>query len=99
MAACYLLHFSVAYPNGNRPQHYLGYAKNLPKRLAQHRLGKGARLTEVITQAGIRFEVARVWPNGSPQLERELKRRHRHRDYCPLCQQATTANTNRKQHR
>ncbi len=46
----YLLHFSEAYKHA---KHYLGSADDLEARLERHRRGNGARLIQVIAQAGI----------------------------------------------
>lgn len=78
---CYLLHFSEPYKHA---QHYLGYARDLDRRLAAHRAGHGARLLEVIDQAGITWELARTW-DGDRRLERRLKNRHDARQLCPIC--------------
>jgi predicted GIY-YIG superfamily endonuclease len=77
----YLLHFSAPYRHA---AHYTGFATDLEARLAAHRAGRGARLVEVITDAGLSFTVARTWP-GTRALERQLKRRGGARRWCPVC--------------
>ncbi|MFI6814737.1 hypothetical protein ACIBG7_20155 [Nonomuraea sp. NPDC050328] len=78
----YLLHFDRPYRHA---RHYIGWtAGDLERRLQQHRSGKGARLLEVITAAGISFAVARIW-DGGRNLERSLKRRGGASRCCPLC--------------
>jgi hypothetical protein len=77
----YLLHFTEPYKHA---RHYLGTARDLPARLIEHRNGTGARLTQVIREAGIGFIVSRTWP-GSYDLERLLKGRHSGVRLCPLC--------------
>ena len=77
----YLLHFEKPYRHA---RHYLGYAADLEVRLAQHRAGRGARLLEVITEAGISFTLARTW-EGDRTMERRLKNRHASPRLCPLC--------------
>ena len=53
--------------------------------MAQHRAGNGARLMEVIKDAGIEWKLVRVWP-GDRGLERRLKRRkNTPRRLCPVC--------------
>lgn len=80
----YLLHFNQRI-NPKRPtQHYLGYAKDLDRRIRNHRLGKGARLCEVAKERGITFKVAEVWM-GDRSLERRLKRQKNSRRFCPIC--------------
>jgi predicted GIY-YIG superfamily endonuclease len=76
-----LLHFDTPYRHA---RHYLGYAADLDVRLAQHRAGRGARLVEVITEAGISFTLARTW-EGDRTMERRLKNRHASPRLCPLC--------------
>lgn len=82
MGTVYLLHFARPYRHA---RHYLGYAEDLAQRLARHRSGNGARLLEVIMQAGIAWEVARTW-SGDRALERRLKRWHGSGPLCPICQ-------------
>lgn len=65
--------------------HYVGFTTDLVQRLAQHRAGTGARLMEVIKDAGIEWKLVRVWP-GDRGLERLLKRRkNTPRRLCPVC--------------
>jgi predicted GIY-YIG superfamily endonuclease len=77
----YLLHFSEAYKHA---RHYVGFATDLQSRLEAHANGTGARLLEVITEAGISFELARTW-KGSRKGERSLKNRKETPALCPLC--------------
>ncbi len=70
--------------------HYLGDSATLETlrwRLSNHALGRGARLTQVITDGGMGFRVARLWrPRGSAaDFARRLKRRGGAVDICPLC--------------
>ena len=86
---CYLLHFfdpttgeSARY---GRSGHYLGSSTDIAARLARHRAGNGARLIEVITDAGLSFIVVRTWIGGK-RLERQLKsRKNAPRELCPVC--------------
>lgn len=77
----YMLCFDTAYGHAH---HYVGWTDNLPKRLADHRAGHGARLTAVITAAGIGFTVART-VTGDRTLERAIKRAGGSVRYCPVC--------------
>jgi len=79
----YLLHFDQRYQHAG---HYTGWADDLDHRLAQHQRGAGARLVEVITQAGIGFRLARVWSGASRARERSLKNSGGASRYCPICQ-------------
>jgi predicted GIY-YIG superfamily endonuclease len=77
----YLICFNRAYKHA---RHYLGYSENLDKRITDHLCGMGARLMEVVTQAGIEWKVSRTWP-GDRKLERRLKNRHDAPRLCPIC--------------
>ena len=77
----YLLHFSRPYRHA---RHYLGYTDDLDRRLEDHQAGTGARLMEVIVEAGIEFTVARVW-EGDRSLERRLKNQKNSPRLCPIC--------------
>lgn len=78
----YLIHFQSRYKHAG---HYLGFATDLEQRLDRHRAGQGARLLEVIGEAGIGWKVVRVW-SGDRGLERSLKRRkNAPRRLCPVC--------------
>ena len=88
METVYLLHFAARLGNPANPhamaQHYLGTAKDLSERLAEHRAGLGAKITAAAMQRGIAFDVVRTWPGGR-DLERRLKRRKEGPRLCPLC--------------
>jgi hypothetical protein len=62
------------------------WAVDLDRRLPEHRRGRGARLLEVITQAGIGFRLARTWPGVTRARERQLKNQGGASRYCPICQ-------------
>jgi len=81
MATIYLIHFSEAYKHA---RHYIGLTDDLDARLSAHASGQGARLMEVITNAGISWKVARTW-SGNRKLERQLKRRKEAPALCPVC--------------
>lgn len=82
----YLLHFDRKYKHAG---HYLGSTDQpLEARLKEHRTGRGARLMEVVTEAGIGFELARTW-KGSRKDERRLKNRGGASRLCPLCQSSS----------
>jgi len=91
----YLLHFDRPYGSGRygKASHYLGTCTDLEARLQAHRCGRGARLIEVITAAGIGFVVARTWEGGRG-LERRLKNRKNSPRLCPICRQSRRAEVN-----
>lgn len=78
----YLLHFDSKY---HHAQHYIGWtSQTLNKRLLRHFTGAGARLLQVVTEAGIPIHVARTWA-GNRTLERSLKNQKNARRFCPVC--------------
>lgn len=77
----YLLCFDRPYAHA---RHYLGIAEDLGARLEQHRRGAGARLLQVIAEAGIGWRLARTW-DGDRTLERRLKRQKNSPRLCPTC--------------
>jgi hypothetical protein len=90
----YLLHFDQPYigqrrnpaaRKTQRAQHYIGTARSVEKRLKEHRAGRGARLLQVVTGAGITVQLARTWPGGR-HVERYLKDRKHAARLCPICQ-------------
>ena len=78
----YLLHFDERYQHA---AHYLGWSSNLPVRLAAHESGQGARLTEVVAEAGIRWVLTRTWPGATRDYERTLKNQGGRARLCPAC--------------
>lgn len=54
----YLIHMKQPYFHA---RHYLGSTACLESRLQVHRSGHGARLLQVVNDAGIEWEVARLW--------------------------------------
>jgi predicted GIY-YIG superfamily endonuclease len=78
----YLLHFDEPYKHA---RHYVGSAENLAVRLSEHRKGKGARLIQVIQEAGIGWRLVRVWFKGGRALEKRIKRARNHPRLCPVC--------------
>jgi predicted GIY-YIG superfamily endonuclease len=82
MGTVYLIHFNRPYRHA---QHYIGYTDDLGQRMAAHRAGNGARLLEVISDAGITWRLARTW-EGDKALEKRLKAQHNAPRLCPICQ-------------
>lgn len=78
----YLLHFDTPFGHA---RHYTGWAHDLPRRLAQHAGGRGARLTEVVQAAGIGWTLARTWPDADRGFERRLKNQGGASRRCPAC--------------
>ena len=78
----YLLHFDSRYVHAG---HYIGFTTDLEARLVEHQTGRGARLMEVVVNAGRSFVLARTWPNTDRMFERKLHRRKASPRLCPLC--------------
>lgn len=78
-----MLHFAQPYKHA---RHYVGWADDLARRLEEHASGNGARLTEVIHDAGIPFTLART-THGTRNLERAIKNAGGAVRYCPICTQ------------
>lgn len=83
----YLIHFDTPYKHA---RHYLGFATDLRVRLDSHYLGVGARLMQVVGQAGIKWHVVRTW-KGDRGLERQLKNQKNSPRLCPICNPAVRA--------
>jgi predicted GIY-YIG superfamily endonuclease len=77
----YLLHFDQPYKHA---RHYVGWTRNVRRRLAEHMAGRGVPLTIAARGAGITLVLARMWPGG-PDRERQIKRQGGHARHCPLC--------------
>jgi hypothetical protein len=87
----YLLHFDRPIGDLSNPRgfasHYTGWTLNLPGRLVDHAAGRGARLMEVVADAGIGWQLARVWA-GPRARERSLQRSGGAARRCPVCRLA-----------
>ena len=78
---CYMLCFHRAYRHA---RHYVGWTEDLLDRLDAHAAGRGARLVEVITQAGIGFTLVRIC-EGTRRTERAIKNSGGAVRFCPAC--------------
>jgi predicted GIY-YIG superfamily endonuclease len=83
----YLLHFSKPYKH---VQHYLGATRySMEERMKRHHNRRGAKLLQAVFAAGIEVRIARIWhvdtKDEAFQLEIELKKRKRHKDFCFFC--------------
>lgn len=83
----YLLHFDEPL---HHAQHYLGTTEQLFRRLANHANGNGARLTEVLYEQGLHWQLslaATRLPNteSARTIERLAKDQNGLDKYCPIC--------------
>lgn len=81
MGYIYLIHFEEPYYHA---RHYIGWAKTLKKRIADHRAGRGSRLMQIINEANIDWVVA-MHRKGSRKDERALKNKKHASRFCPKC--------------
>jgi hypothetical protein len=77
----YKLHF---WPPYKHAAHYSGKTDKPPQRLADHALGRGARLTQVQVKAGGSWVIGLLEPGGTDR-ERQIKGHDAGR-YCNVCQ-------------
>jgi len=78
----YLIHFNSKYKHA---LHYIGYTNNLTERIQKHKIGKGARLLQVINDHGITWEVVRIWKDANRKFELNLKKQKNAKRFCPIC--------------
>jgi len=77
----YLIHFAEKFKH---VQHYIGWTTNLDGRFERHTNGRGSRLLQFVSAAGISFEVVRTW-KGDRKFERKLKKQKQGPRLCPVC--------------
>jgi hypothetical protein len=80
----YLYHFDEPYPAGLRPQHYVGFARDVELRELRHLAGRGARLMQVVAEKGIGWSLVKVWI-GDRYFERRIKREGHYHRHCWVC--------------
>ena len=78
----YLIHLDRPYRHAS---HYLGWASDLDRRLAQHGTREGSPLLVAAKAAGITWTLARTWEGATRHRERQLKRQGGKSRMCPLC--------------
>lgn len=84
LGTVYVIHFNKPYRHA---LHYVGWASDgrLFERLREHARGDGARLMQVITEAGIGWSLARIYPGVPRMNERARKVTGAASRFCPLC--------------
>ena len=80
----YLIHFDRPY---GRSSHYVGWAPPLGLRLriTKHRQGAGARTLRRLNEAGIGWNVVRIWTGATLEDEQKVKAWKRSKLLCPTC--------------
>lgn len=78
----YLIHFAKPYKGVS---HYIGWTSNVVDRELRHLAGNGSKLLKAVTDAGIDFNVVRVWENKTRAFERSLKNQKNAYRFCPVC--------------
>jgi predicted GIY-YIG superfamily endonuclease len=89
MGTVYLIHFEKPYKHA---RHYLGFSEDADARLVQHQNGNGARLLQVVKQAGINYNIVRLWENKDRHFERRLKNWKKSKQLCPVCKREKNEN-------
>lgn len=86
MTGLYLLHLEPRYAHAG---HYLGWARNITRRQAEHLAGgqKASPLIRAAVAAGSTVVLARTWAGGDRTLELRLKRQGGLSRHCPICRQ------------
>lgn len=87
----YVLHFADKLSHA---QHYTGSTFNLMRRLTAHANGGGARLTQVIIDKGIEWQVGALGVftgAGLRRIERKTKNQHNAARFCHICNPSTAA--------
>ena len=80
----YLLCFTPRYQHAG---HYLGYAKDIGRRVGEHTacLERSSPLVRTALRAGSTVTLTRIWIGGTRTLERRLKRQGGLSRHCPRC--------------
>lgn len=78
----YLLCFDRPYKHA---KHYIGYSSNIEKRMEKHEAGESTGLMRAVKEAGINFDLVRVWHGKNQFFERKLKNRKGAARFCPKC--------------
>ena len=79
----YLLHLD---PPVSHMGHYLGYSRNLARRLREHQGSNPAQLVKTALRRGSTVSVGKVWIGETQGFEQRLKKQGGFRRYCDLCQ-------------
>lgn len=82
----YLLHFEkrIGGEGYKGAQHYVGWARDLERRIWHHRNGTGASITAHLAKNGIGFDVVKTW-EADRNFERKLKNNGHFSRHCPHC--------------
>lgn len=81
----YVLHFNDPL---HHAAHYVGCTSNLPQRLHAHAMGAGSRLTRVLLERGITWQLGGIFMCNRTQMrriERDTKNQHNAHRFCELC--------------
>lgn len=69
-------------------RHYIGFSEDIDARLEEHRRGNGSAFMAAVSKEGIRWTLARVWPDKGRDWERYLKNQKHAARLCPICNQS-----------
>lgn len=68
-----------------RCQHYVGYTKDLERRISEHRGKNGSPLLNEANRRGFHWDVVVKIPNGDRETEKRLKSYKKASRFCPIC--------------
>lgn len=77
----YLLHFDKKF---SHIQHYIGFTKDLDKRMEYHKNGNGSKLLNALNKNNINYNIVRTWDEDG-NFERRLKHLKNAPKLCPIC--------------
>lgn len=66
-------------------KHYVGFATHLEQRIQHHRNGTGAAILRAANNAGIKWNISRVFKNATREIERKIKNYKKTAAFCPNC--------------
>jgi hypothetical protein len=96
MAYVILLHFDQPVNPDYPARHYLEYAVNIRKRLADHTSGDRTRTSGIMFacyERSIGFTVARIWQDATRRDEYRLRQLANNPKLCPICNPALALRT------
>jgi predicted GIY-YIG superfamily endonuclease len=85
MKGCYLIHFGAPV-RGKR--HYVGFSTDVNARFEKHMAGDGAVLTSEAVKQHVTLQLVRIWPDTTPDFEKQLKKNKNMKRLGMVCKEA-----------
>ena len=79
----YIIHLAKSLA-GSNSRHYVGFSRQVEKRLYHHRKGTGSNFLREANRQGIPYALVVIFA-GTKRDERKLKNTHNTAKYCPCC--------------